>query len=511
MKKLALSLILIGFGPFFAAATPETAMFGVEPGSLEWKRAELEEWLVNRTTKDITPFLRPELFRVQAKVTFKGQVRAPKRTVTNVNIPLLGTVATLVQGGEVEAGNPAHGIFNRVDRIDLTLIVADQVEQATVDQMVTIMKKQVPIIKPDNVGVEVVKFQNPAKTWGEWASDNRMSITLVLMMAVFMIGLYVTLPRVKLQTYVRMGPAIAEVAKQDKPKLVPVAMSEAEPKVATDATTVSATTPGADLLNNAIGGSELKRLRGIAMTLSIADCIELVKSNSKIGSILVSILSPEKSMRVVAQLPDHVRKDLTMQTLEWTPESLAKNAESLLTMMQAFRGVSHASGAQVHRLAAFVEQVGPENEEAVFAELARHKKFQELKTAAFQAPPASLIPRFPRDLLLAAFERLSFADRASLLAVSARELAEVLCPPKSLDQVIVSLRKEAQQIKKDPMALAEANAVWPRYVTLTREALHKNTQFQSAVAPLIDEWLHHKSNGAIGVAGGKAKKGHDAA
>lgn len=506
MNKLMLFLILcLNLAPL-ASALPEEGMFGVEQDSLEWKRAELEEFIVFRTTRDLTPFIPQDKFRVQAQVTFKEATPSNYRPPTNVNIPLLGTVAQLVQGGE--RPQPKQGLFNKVARLDLTLIVAAEVEQSTVDSMSKLMLQKVPVLKKDKVFLEVVRFKTPGLGAVGWIREFKGLITALCLVSVLLIGLFFTMPKLRFQTYVKVGPV---------PRADGIGIAPIFPGFTNLQQTMLVPANAGDNLGQAglpqtINATELKRLRSAAMTLSIADCIDLIKTDSRLGSILVSLLPQDKATRVVAQLPEVLRKELTMKTLEWTAESLIKNSEALMAAMQKFRGSAHLSKDQSERLSIFVDQVGPENEEAVFGELVRMQKFEELKLAVRQSPPASLIAEFPMDILAAAFERLSFHERACLVATCENKLAERVCPAKSRDPMHVNILMEVEYIRKDPIAMAEGNSVWPRFVVIVREALQKNPKFMTAVAPHINDWLWHRSNGVVGAArSGKTKKSDEAA
>jgi len=520
MRNQILILLLALILPAVAQAVPETSAFGVERGSIEWKRAEMEEWLVKKATQSLSDFIKPNQFKVRARVTFREPSKA-KKSVTHVNIGMFGTVAVLETGGE--KAKPELGMFEKIARIDITLIVSDKVSESTAHNMALLIQQGIPVVKTDRIFTEVVRLEAPKMTYVDWIREFKWVIGLLGLAGLFFLAMYYILPRIRFQTAIKLGPAQAAApptvealpfGKLRDAMMIPLEMMTPEESAdsevkGTGPVYSAAQSQGEDLMNSllpqTLAAVELRRLRSLAMTLSIKECIDLIRSDVVLGSILVNLLPADKTTSILSQLAESDLNDLRTATLEWTSESLAKDAAALMETIRGFRSKGPSRTASSEKLKVFVEQVGPENEAGVFADLVRMERFEELAELARKSPPVELLPEFPFECLFAAFERLNFKEKANVLAVCPKPMADRLVPMKSLETVHPALRLEMERIKEDESALAKAQGAWQKFVNLAREAQHSNPAWGQAVRPLVEGWLWKASRGVVGMENTRTK------
>src|SRR5687768_6534791 len=125
MKRWISAFMLIMIFSSYVLALPEDPTFGLSEDSLEWKKAELEEWLVVRITKDLSRFVPAEDFKLYATAVLKD-AKAHRAQTSNVQLSLLGTVATVHHSAPATPNN--KGIFGKISHLTLSLIVSDALE-----------------------------------------------------------------------------------------------------------------------------------------------------------------------------------------------------------------------------------------------------------------------------------------------------------------------------------------------------------------------------------------------
>src|SRR5690606_14394165 len=168
------------------SATIEEGRFGLAENSGEWRQQELEQWLEQRLTKDIANFVPEHMFNVYVTVTFKNE-RNSVRRVTNVNLSKFGAVTSLVR---VDGVKPHQGIFGKVSKLDVTVLVDDDVAPSTIAGIEAVIKNQIPIIDTHRINTNVVRMDRPSPGLAAWLKQFESVIATCLVTAIICLFLF---------------------------------------------------------------------------------------------------------------------------------------------------------------------------------------------------------------------------------------------------------------------------------------------------------------------------------
>ncbi|MCB0350322.1 MAG: hypothetical protein KDD38_04005 [Bdellovibrionales bacterium] len=229
MKLKVLVLISILFSASVVFAMPEESTFGLEQGSKEWKKKELEDWLSHKISLDLAQFVPTELFKVYADAEFKNS-KNTTRKVSNVSLSMLGTVATIV---ETERAKPQLGLFDRIAKLDVTLVVADSVPEKTVEAMLTVIAKRVPLLDSSRLNTQVVRLERPTPTFSQWLKEFKGVIGGLFALAMLVFAAYQILQKIRIKGSIQFGPVhataqSAEVSEDESHDEAPFHMAVAQ-------------------------------------------------------------------------------------------------------------------------------------------------------------------------------------------------------------------------------------------------------------------------------------------
>lgn len=203
MRIRFLVLFLILFSVSSVHAMPEEAAFGLEQNSKEWKKKEFEDWITNKIVIDLSQFVPAELFKVYVDAEFKNP-KNYSRKISNVNLSMLGTVATIV---ETEKARPQLGLFDRIEKLNLTLVVADSVPEKTVEAMLTVIAKRVPLLNSNRLNMQVVSLERPSLTFTQWLKEFQGVIGGLFALAIACFAAFKILQKVRIRGSLQFGPA----------------------------------------------------------------------------------------------------------------------------------------------------------------------------------------------------------------------------------------------------------------------------------------------------------------
>lgn len=486
-----------------AHGAPEEAMFGVDPDSQEWQRLELENWLKRRGESELAPFMNAENYRLQVKVTFE-QPKPQPRTATYINVPLLGTVATVDTRESVK--KPKTGIFAKVGKVEIMLAVNERVSEEAVQSATSLLKGKVPVVSQDKIDVQVTRFQNPPMTASEWVREFKGPLSALLLMLVFIGSIFLLIPRLRFQTYIKVGPSTPHGNNT-------FALVKSSPLVALPAP-VAGDEPDPSILPKTFSVEELRRLKTAVSVLTIPECISIINSNSTLGSLVISLLPPDKSVRILGHIPEALQDELTMKTLEWDPETLPQEASALMVAIQKIKDQSRSKLKTVVNAAVVdLEETSAPASDVELEGLIRSKRYKDAAKCAYDLAPLDVIPHLPHEILRSAFCHLSYMEKVFLISKSEPAMQDILCPSNSSDPLDLQVRAESERVPDSPAARKSGEASWAKLVGLIRESIARNSEYAKLARPHIDHWLWEHSGGHVGQAfpGKKGKKHHGAA
>jgi hypothetical protein len=487
--------------------------FGVHEDSTEMKKIELEEWLVWRASKDLSQFVPLEHFKVYANVEFKNE-RNSVRRVSNVNLTMFGTIASFVTS---DRPVPHQGLFGKVHKLEMTLVVSDDVSPKTVEAMHKVMLAKVPIISKDRVVSNVIHMDRPAWGFANFMREYKMPIAALFLLGIFMFGMFHIIKNVKIQTSLRVGPyehvVAAPAAHAQKPKalspLTPVEMmTTGEETPVPDAPVVEESTytePGKELLGSLFAKTleslELRKLRSHVLTLSLDECVTYVKSDTRWAGLMVSLMTPARAEKVMARLTPEERKKVIAQTFDIDPAVAVKKADEIVKSFDLYRGKKSQDVSTNDRLAVYLDQIGPYEEERVFQELLSRREYERFANVVRHAVPTELLTKVPFAAVQNAVLRLTHDDRVELIAFSPNDVVEQVWKALAkTDDAAKALIQE--EVKKCQGKMRGGDQVpsraLGRLMKEVRDSLRQNYQYAEAVKPHNENFIWTRTKGLQG-------------
>ncbi|MCB0386751.1 MAG: hypothetical protein KDD43_15260, partial [Bdellovibrionales bacterium] len=354
MRNLALLLLLL-FSTVTSgrslAVVPEEASFGLKQDSAEWKRLEMENWLVHKLSDELARFVPREHFTVYADVTFKPPHRRVV-SVTKVNLAKFGQVATVVRG---EKQRPELGAFDKISRLQLTLVVSKEVDQSTVKAMTEILKARVPVVDQARIFTKTYSMKAPPPNLQAWIRELKPFLLLALGLALGGYLILLILQRVKISWSWNISPKPIEVktssyeASQSTNEGWASQLPPATPlEVLTDPVVTKAALredfPEAlemGAANSLVATNDhhirLRKLRNILLSLSVAESAAAAKSDANVGAVMGLLLPASRSREILSRLSDVDKKKVYKASLHWSETRVANEAVGIAEQIKTFR------------------------------------------------------------------------------------------------------------------------------------------------------------------------------
>ena len=530
MRYLTLLVLLLSFiAPMSQsfAVVPEEATFGLKQDSTEWKRLEMEEWLVFKLSEELARFVPREHFTVYADVTFKAPGRRVV-SVTKVNLSKFGQVATVVRGERVR---PELGAFDKVSKLQLTLVVSKEVDQSTVKAMVDILKARVPVIDRERIFAKTYRMKAPPQNLQAWIRELKPFLMLALGLALGGYLLLLILQRVRISWSWNITPR--PQAERARPRdhhegvnhdgwvghLPPATPLEALTDPVVTKSAIREDFPeGLEMgaANSLVATNDhhirLRKLRNILLSLSVAESAAAAKADANVGAVMGLLLPPSRSREVLARLSEVDKKKVYKASLHWSEARVAQEAVGIAEQIKTFRKtqVDVTKGGH-HALATYVEQIGAEGEESFYQNLIETGRCEDLAVVAHWVPPSTILEQVDDEVLFGFWTRLHLKDRMELLAYADRELADRLmqklehkdfAKKAHFEQRVARLRKELDPSRRSEMAYV----AWNRLLAVARAAYRQSPELQEKLRGAIDSWLWNRTKGVVGVQAKKQKK-----
>ena len=512
MKLLKLTaVILFVFYSINVSAVREEATFGLEQNSKEWKKAELEDWLATKISTDLLQFVPGELFKVYVNALYKTPGGNQKK-ITNVNLTMIGTVATLVSQ---EQSKPQLGLFDRVSKLEVTLVVSDGVPQKTVDAMVTMISQRVPVLSKDKIETAVVRLDRPSLTFIAWLKEFKGVLLTVALFGLLLFALVQLLQKVKFKGSFQIGPMREAVDQQPvknesaPPYMTPVEMivnghelkDQYTPTLPVGAQTVVENQPIESLLPETEKSLKLRKIRSSLLTMKISDCVQMAKQDYELGAIAINLLDVDRAAKIVRQLSSEEKKSVIEKTLNWNSDLVSKASEKYIEKIKSYQTPIENLPQISKKLAVYLDQVGPEAEEKVFNELLAKGEFEKFAAMVRDAIPTQLLSFVPGEVLKVTLTHLSHDDRLELLAFAPADLQEKIWEnlPDTTKNVKSIIKKDVERRRSD-IRLGDPvpHQALGRLVCKIREALRKNVNWSESVRPHIEGWIYTKTKGVEG-------------
>lgn len=530
MRTLTAFLILSFFMSLahVAEAAPSVASFGVTQGSKEWKEQELEEWFKWRISKDLAQFIEPELFNVFVEVTMLNSSNSVRR-VSNVNLSMFGTVASLVKQTRA---NPRKGLFGQVHRLDVTLVAAESLNATTVEGMLKVIRKNIPMIKQDKIHTSVVKIDPPGLGLLGWIRELKGLIGVLLVLGLVLWVAKSVLKQVKFQGTIRLG---AQPVSAQGVSIVPDAMKTKIPGAPTHKPVSEGPIAGLvplellgqgyevteevetedmpeDLLEKSMledteVAIELRKIRSLLLGMSIDECVNVCKADPYLGAVVSTLLTPDKATKVTARLLPDDRKKMIAATMEWDSAKVAQNAKSIVENIKRFKFGKVESGKLGERMSVYLDQVGPDGEEKVFEELLSGGRHTDFAWLVRDALPTALLEHVPDELIASVLTHISYEDQVEILAFSPQNISDrvwKLVPMSSLQ--VKSLVESDVQKKRNEVQYGDpvSHGSLGILMRVVRKALRTNREWFAHVEPHVEDWIFSRTQGAEGKKHGQA-------
>lgn len=523
---IAILLNLLIVSAFSAQALiPEEATFGLKQDSTEWKRIEMEEWLVNKLSNELERFVPRQHFTVYADVVF----RAPEArvvSVTEVHLAKFGQVATVVRG---ERSRPELGVFDKISRLDLTLVVSQDISEATVQAMLDILKARVPVVDKSRIATKMYRMSQPPASLQTWVRELQPMLLLAVGIGLMGLMLILLLQRVRVSWSWNVAPV-----ERSESRGVDTQAEESEswagnhpPKVPLEAlvdtnvrtAAVRDDFPEADSLGeaNALVDTHdhhvrIRKLRNILLTLSVAECARAAKADPHLAAVMGLVLPASRTREIMARLTEAERKQIYKTSLGWNEKRLADEAVGIAEKIKGFRRekVDESKGG-FHALATYVEQIGAQGEDGFYQGLIETGRCQDLAVIAHWVPPSAVLENVNDDLLFGFWTRLHLKDRLELLAYADVELSNRLlkkiehkdfAKKAHFEHRMVRLRQALDPSRRSEMAYV----AWNRLLAVARSAYRQSTELQAQLHDDIDAWLWNRTKGVVGVQPKKQKQ-----
>jgi len=512
-------MVVCGFNLALASEATPTS-FGVHENAQEIKKLELEEWLVWRITKDLSQFVSLEHFKVYANVEFKNE-RNSVRRVSNLNLSMFGTVASVVS---VDRPVPHQGLFGKVAKLELSLVVSSEVSARTVEAMTKVMRVKIPIIAPERITSNVIHMDRPAWNVTQFLREYKSPIFWWTLAGILLFALFHISKHLRIQTSFRVGPAVAPAPEEVVPELptslVPLTPVEAITEhlvhgkpapYAVKPGFVAApgdqrSQPGHELSGSLFAKTleslELRKLRSLALTMSLEECVTYVKANTPWSAVMMSLLTPEKAEKVMARLTPEERKKMMLQTLDLDAAQVAAQAEEIHKSFSLYRGQKSEDTKGSERLVVYLDQVGPFEEEKVFQELLTRRDYERFANLVRHALPTELLPKLPEAAFHASFLRMTHDDRIELLAFSPKEIVDrawkALGHSSEIGKSLIheEVKKLQEKIRGGDSVPSKALG---RLMSEVRNSLRQNYEFAEVVKPFVEHFIWQRTKGLQGV------------
>lgn len=510
------SILLCVMGLSKSYALPDEAAFGVAQNSRAWQQAELEEWLVVRITKDISQFVSPEYFKVYANVEYKNLNRSGVRS-QSINLPMLGTVATITSH---ERSRPEMGIFDKIAKVDVTLIVSEHVQQSTVDAMTMIMKKKVPVIDQSRVETNVVRVERPQMGFVDWLKEFKWTIALVLVFGMLMYGLSQLLQKVKFRGAWHFGPLHAAknsivnrgadfVQKfrssdhESQDSLVAQSQAVAPAASGDRPNSMAAAASNHVAVSNDIAAhAKAISKRGFENWLnvmSVRDLIKMSKSDAELAAVVALHATKDKSARVMQALTLDEKKSVMELSQKWSQVVPTTLEAALTDKIRTFHAKIYALPTSHDDLLKYFEAAGLEQAESIYAELLTQKDHTLFKSLAQVSLPMDLLQQVPQDCVKAVVSQMPYSDRVDVLAFGPFELQTKIwnALPESLKKTEGMMRAEVKRMQSESNVHHEAamKSLW-RFANKIRMALRTNKVWSQEMESHVSKWVESRIRSA---------------
>jgi len=250
-------------------------------------------------------------------------------------------------------------------------------------------------------------------------------------------------------------------------------------------------------------------VRAIMESLTADECVVCACKDPSLGAFLMNHLSQEKLAEVIQLLPHEIASQVTHASFFQKADDVIVNSEKLRKLHELRNKNKRSRSPAIEKAISLIPKVGPEKEIAIFAALAEAKQYEDLKDAADRYFPAELIFNLPDKVLRSALMSMNTHQRVLLIASLSGNAQKRLLA--SLGRKGTKLRQfhdsEISQVQAEKMDRDEreqmAASMWKDFVHMVRELVRSKKEVARLVQPLINDWLHQKTQGRVGRQNGR--------
>jgi hypothetical protein len=244
----------------------------------------------------------------------------------------------------------------------------------------------------------------------------------------------------------------------------------------------------------------------IVLSMTSEECIEVIKREPDLGSLVIHSLPQEKSESVLKKLPESMMGILIDSSLK-TDVSEPVAERRLKELVEAIRKdkVSSIPPTFLAHIIKQLKEVSPEREKGIFQMFRDSERTEVLYYISKEVFPSELILKLPSTIIKLVLSSFSLEAKAKILFSCPKDSREKLklqmCEPDSREERFLNL--EIQKIETSPAILADikerSGEIWREFAHAVRRYLQTNEQAEKDARMVLEKWIYHSQPHSEGV------------
>ncbi|MCB0366697.1 MAG: hypothetical protein H6624_00760 [Bdellovibrionaceae bacterium] len=239
-------------------------------------------------------------------------------------------------------------------------------------------------------------------------------------------------------------------------------------------------------------------LKTLLSSMTITDCVECIKRDSRLGAAFINILQASQVGRILKMLPEEEISGLFDEGLSFTQDSIQSLAATLHPMLMEIRqDKAKHQVPLVNKAVELIRYLGPEKEHEVFKMLISSGATEQILEATNRYFPAELILTLPADKLRILLGRMPTNQRAALIYSREEEerkiLLEAIGATGRLREII---NDEFREIEKNESMKAQIQKdrakLWGDFVQISRDSIRNDGRVKDTADELLKKWLSNQ-------------------
>ena len=239
-------------------------------------------------------------------------------------------------------------------------------------------------------------------------------------------------------------------------------------------------------------------LLNILIGLDSQTAISFITNHPKEGGILLNLLSPSFTSKILQQMDERDLSDAISNGLNENVPTNQENINNFKALIIDFKKKQELKPFNF-KIAQILPQLNSEKEQLIYDFMGRSKQIESIMASAHRSLPSELILRLPSHILKFLLQNYPLENRIQLLISlpesESEDLLDTMATQGSSAREMIEM--EVDTIKNDEMASARikkyGETIWQQFVNYTRETLSTMPEYKNDIEELIKHWALSKA------------------